>query len=224
MAKNLFSNKRLQIDKSNTIMVSATAISAFIVVFSLFASKALLSQRSYQARVTTKKEQARDQLKNNIAAVSTLETAYKAFVGTSQNMIGGNPTGQGSKDGDNAKLVLDALPSKYDFPALTVSLNNIFTQKGITIGGISGTDDEIAQESAKPTNNPQPVTIPFTATVSGNYTDIQSLIGVLENSIRPIGIDSISFTGSDSALQVAITAKTYYQPEKDFSITTTEVK
>jgi Tfp pilus assembly protein PilO len=218
------SGKRLQIDKTNATMVIAIAASAFIVVFSLFATKALLSQRGYQARVISKKEQARDQLKKNIDTASTLETAYKSFVGTPQNLLGGDPNGKGDKDGDNAKIVLDALPSKYDFPALTTSLEKILTQNGLSINSITGTDDEVAQDANSGSNSPQAVDMPFEVSVKGSYDSVKKLMGVFESSIRPFNMNSLQFSGNDSSLTLDIKAKTYYQPEKDLSITTEVVK
>src|SRR5689334_3551565 len=109
MALKAVSNKRFQIDKANATMVVVTAASSFIVMFSLVASNALLSQRNYQSRVIAQKEKARNTLKNNIAASKTLINSYRAFIGTSQNVIGGDPNGQGDRDGNNAQIVLDAL-------------------------------------------------------------------------------------------------------------------
>src|SRR3990167_8047567 len=99
-------------------MIAVLAASTFIVVFTIVAGRALLSQRSYQARVIDKKEKARDQLKKNIEETKTLVTSYKSFTDRSENVLGANPAGQGEKDGDNAKIILDALPSKYNFPAI----------------------------------------------------------------------------------------------------------
>ncbi len=226
MAKATNSTKRLQIDKANATMVVSIAVATFLVIFSLFASRSLLSQRSYQAKVIAKKEQARDQLKKNITASSSLVTAYQSFVGTSANVLGGNPNGQGSKDGDNAKIVLDALPSQYDFPALAVSLQSLLGQSGVKIGSVSGTDDELNQQKQNidNTKDPVPVLIPFTASVDGPYASIQNLISVLEHSIRPITISTISLSGSDSDVKISITANTYYQPAKGLTIKSEVVK
>lgn len=218
------SAKRLQINNANTVMIVALAVSSFVVVFSLVASKALLNQRAYQSRVITKKEAARDQLRKNVAATGPLIAAYKVFVGTSANILGGNPTGVGDKDGDNAKITLDALPSKYDFPALATSLDKLLSQNGLTVGGFSGIDEEISQSGQESSSTPVPVIMAFQASVSGNYGNIQNLISVFERSIRPISIDSINFSGSDKELQVSIAGKTYYQPEKDLTIRTEVVK
>ncbi|HLC91728.1 MAG TPA: hypothetical protein VJC09_01620 [Candidatus Saccharimonadales bacterium] len=217
-------SKRIQIDKANAAVVVVTAISSFIVVFSLVASKALLSQRSYQSRVISKKEQARDQLKENIVTAKKLETSYKTFIDTTENIIGGNPIGQGERDGNNAQIVLDALPSSYDFPAVANSLEKLLTFKDLTIMSISGTDDELSQKSTNKAGSTQPVPIPFDVSVSGQYSSIQELVKIFESSIRPINISNIQLTGSDSKLTVNIKAQIYYQPATSLDITTKVIK
>lgn len=224
MAVNDISSKRLQIDKANTTMVIVVAASSFIFVFSLIATKALWSQRGYQQRVISKKEKARDQLKANVTASKTLVTAYQSFITQQQNVIGGSSTGTGAKDGDNGKIVLDALPSKYDFPALANSLSNLLTTSKITTNNISGNDDELAQENNAASNDPKAVSIPFDVSVTGSSSNIQNLITIFEKSIRPITINSLSFSGSDSSLTLAIKGNTYYQPAKSLTISTEVVK
>ena len=214
----VFSSKRLQIDKANATMVMAMAISAFVFTFSLVAVKALWSQRSYQQRVIAKKEDARDQLKQNIEAAGKLVTQYQSFVSQSQNLIGGNPDGNGPRDGDNAKIILDALPSKYDFPAMATSMKNLFSTKGIRVTSLSGTDDELNQLNNVETNKPTPVDMPFTVSIEGNYSSVRNLFVSLERSIKPINIATVSITGADSKLTVNISAKTYYQPAKSLKI------
>ncbi len=218
------SGKRVQISKANSLIVISVAVSSFLVVFSLVACRALLSQRAYQSRVIAKKEAARDQLKKNLDAATPLINAYKTFVGTTSNVLGGNPSGTSDKDGDNAKIILDALPSKYDFPALATSLEKLLDQNGIKIDGITGTDLEITQGSQQTSPTPQPVEIPFEINFEGNYGNIQKLISIFEHSIRPFYIDSINYSGTDKDLTLDLKAKTYYQPEKDLTIRTEIVK
>src|SRR5438132_1512988 len=97
------STKRLQVNKATATIVGTIAASSFITVFSLIASQALLSQRAYQSRVIAGKETAKKQLEENIKAVDSLRTQYKAFEDSGQNIIAGNPTGTGDRDGDNAR-------------------------------------------------------------------------------------------------------------------------
>jgi hypothetical protein len=218
MKSNGLLSKRAQIDKSQALVVAVVASAAFIVVFSLVSAKALLKQRAYQARVIAKQEKARDQLKANKEAVDQLVVSYKDFVGAPDNLIGGNPTGTGDRDGDNAKIILDALPSKYDFPAVASSLEKILTEKQFQIGSISGTDDELAQSAKQSSANPRPVEIPVQFSVTGSYTSIQDLIGVLEKSIRPFNIQTLTLAGDPGSLKIDLKANTYYQPEKALDI------
>src|ERR1700754_4779778 len=104
---NQTSIKRVLINKANARIVAYVSVAAFILVFSLVATKTLISQATYQNKVIGVKRKAVDQLKSDIAATDQLKTAYKAFNSTAQNVLGGNPTGDGPGDGNNAKIVLD---------------------------------------------------------------------------------------------------------------------
>ncbi len=224
MAKLPLSMKRLQISKANSSMVLTVAIAAFVVAFSLVASRALLNKRAYQARVIAAKEQAVDQLEANIKAANTLTKSYQAFIDTSENVIGGNPNGTGDRDGDNAKIILDALPSQYDFPALTSSLEKILTNNGYRIDSITGTDDELAQQEQQGSATPQPIEMPFTISVTTNLDGARNLLSLLERSIRPIKIQTIQVSGSNNDLQLTISAITYYQPQRDITVKTEAIR
>lgn len=225
MAKLEISTKRVAIDKANAQMVVVAAIAAFITVFCLVAASSLWSEKSYQSRVITAKEQAFKQLQTNVQSVHNLVSSYKQFVSSPTNAIAGNTKGTGDQDGDNATIVLDALPSQYDFPALTSSLEKILTQQNLKVDGITGSDDEVAQEANQSSPTPQPIAMPFSFTANGvNYNSVQSLLDALQRSIRPIQIDKLSLSGGANNLSVNISAHTYYQPEKDLKIGTKVVK
>lgn len=225
MAVSLPSTKRALIDKANTRVVSYVSVAAFILVFSLFATKTLISQAGYQNRVIGAKRVAVNQLKKDISASSKLQVSYNAFINTPQNVIGGDPDGTGPQDGNNAKIVLDALPDTYDFPGLTTSLDNLLnSQSGITINSISGTDEETTLGGNQPSSDPLPQPIPFSISVTGDYSSIQSVINAFEHSIRPIQIQSIEISGNDPQITMTVTAQTYFQPAKSLSISKEEIK
>lgn len=216
--------KRSLIDKANTTTLIAAGVAAFVVVFSLFACKALLSQAAYQNRVISEKKKTLKQLDANLAARDDLVKSYDGFISTSQNVIGGNPAGSTDRDGDNAKIILDALPSKYDFPALTASLEKLALAQGLVIESISGTDDEVAQQSQASSPNPVTVPIQFQMTVKGNYSQMQGIFDSFDRSIRPIQIQKLSMTGSNGIVTTNIDAQTFYQPEKKLELTKKVVK
>src|SRR3954469_20740440 len=85
--------KRLQIDKSKSVMLITAAIAAFVLSFAMVGGKTLIGLISYQNRVISAKKTAVNQLKNNVQSTTNLTNAYKAFVSTSQNVLGGNPLG-----------------------------------------------------------------------------------------------------------------------------------
>lgn len=219
-----FSTKRIAIDKAGAQMMAAVSIASFITVFSLIAANAVWSQHGYLSRITEEKEKAHKTLLANVKAVDDLNKSYKAFISTSTNVIGGTTTGTGDNDGDNAKIVLDALPPQYDFPALASSLEKIMNDHNYS-GTIGGTDDQVAQQANQKSSSPQPVAIPFTLTVvNSNYASVQDLVSLLQRSIRPIQIDTLTVSGGASSMQLTVSAHTYYQPEKDLKITTKVVK
>jgi hypothetical protein len=217
------STKRLQIDKANTKIVIMLAIASFVTVFSLISSQALLSKRAYQSRVIKEKNIAKIQLEQNVQAVNSLADSYRSFVDTPTNFLGGSSTGEGPRSGDNARLILDALPSQYDFPALASSIEKILTDNSFKIEGISGTDDELTNGGDR-IQSDQAIEMPFAMSVEGNYTSIQNLFKLFERSIRPFEIKTISLTGTDASMRVKIDATTYYQPGKKLEIKLKDVK
>ena len=200
MPANAKSAKHTLIDKANARIVAYVSVAAFIAMFSIVATKTLISQAGYQNRVIGAKRVAVHQLQSDITASGQLQSSYDAFVSLPQNAIGGSPTGSGPKDGDNAKIVLDALPSTYDFPGLTTSLEDLLTsQSGVTIDSISGTDEEASEGNDVSSATPTPQPIPFSVSVSGNYGAIQSVISTFENSIRPIQVQTLEAFHGDRA-------------------------
>jgi Tfp pilus assembly protein PilO len=152
-------------------------------------------------------------------------SSYQQFVSNQQNVIGGSSTGIGERDGDNARIILDALPSKYDFPALTTSLEKLVKGQNLVLSAISGVDDESNQQKQSSTATPQPVEMPFKLGVKGTYDNIQKFMGVLENSIRPFNVNQVELkAGENNELELTLDAKTYYQPEKSFEFKSEVIK
>lgn len=219
------STKRLAIDKAQAQIVIIVGVASFVTIFCLIASRAVWSQNQYQARVITAKSAANEQLQKNITAFNDLKTSYTDFNDKDPNAIGGSKSGTGDNDGTNTRIVLDALPNKYDFPALASSLEKVFTDRHYTVGSLSGSDDQLAQQSNISSPNPTPVPIPFGFTVTNtNYDGIKSVINTLQTSIRPMPIDGLTISGGGNSMLVSIRSHTYYQPGKSLSITTKVVK
>ncbi len=226
MARTVSFTKRTLITKANSNMVTATAIATFLVVFALVSGKTLLSQMAYQNRVLGAKRTALNQLKSDLTARDSLDSSYQTFVSPTTNLIGGASTGTGQSDGDNGKLVLDALPSQYDFPALATSLQALINSQGLQILSLTGTDQELAQSTAAGAAvSSGPVPMPFQIEVSGSYQSIQNFIGVLEKSIRPFQVQTIKLAGAgQNGMTATISAQTFYQPSVSLNIGSEVIK
>lgn len=199
-----FSNKHVQIDRTYAKIVIAVAAACSAVIFCLVVSNALIKQISYQNKAIGLKNKSADQLKKNVNNVTPLVNSYEAFDSATESVLG--------TPANNTKIVLDALPSKYDFPALATSLEYIISQSGMVPKTISGTDNELGAEQNNA--NPEPIEIPFTIEGAGSYEQAKALLKKFERSIRPFSVGELTFSGSDNNMTVAIAAKTYYQPEK----------
>jgi hypothetical protein len=219
----LTGGKRLLIDKANASMMLVIGVTSFIVVFSLVASRALLSQSGYQSRVLKERQKALKQLKDNNSNVSSLVASYKSFASEPQNVLGGSPSGSGPRDGDNPKIVLDALPSKYDFPGLISSVEKVLKEGGYNIDSIGGNDDEIAQQNTA-SDKPVPIEMPFPVTVTTTQSGAENLLTTLEKSIRPMYIKQMTIQVSQGNLKMSMSVKSFYQPEKTLKVSTKVIK
>ena len=208
------SKKRELIGKANSRMLIYIGIAGAVFGFSLVVSINLIKQMNYKGRVISARSTANKQLEANIKSVDKLIQSYESFNSASESVLG-------TAD-ENAKVVLDALPSRYDFPALALSLERVMTLSGLKDINIGGSDAEATAEQSSA--SPSVVEIPVTLTGTGNYQNIQQLLTNLDKSIRPIKISNITLSGSDNDVTVTITGVTYYQPKKTLEIQKEEVK
>jgi hypothetical protein len=247
--KVMSSIKHLQIHKANNMMFIAVGIATVISVFSLLSAKALLGESSYQHKVLKQRRQAVDQLKKNIESAKTLKQQYDAFENQNPNIIGGRGgvdlaialskgqdqngavtvNGQlitlSGQDGDNARIVLDALPSRYDFPALISSIEKIANLDHAPLQSVTGTDESIP-DSQDGTNAPvqsAPQPIPFSITTQTDYSTTQTLVKDFERSIRPIDISHFSLHGNGTSMSATIESNTFFQQPIQLQIIEKEV-
>jgi len=217
-------SKHSLINKAYSRIITIVSIAALVSAFSITASISLIGHLQYQDRLISAKHEALTQLKSDVLANNDLISSYKAFISPKTNIIGGSSTTNiGSKNGDNGKIVLDALPSQYDFPSVISSIVGLIQNSGASILTIQSTD-ELQQQASQTSPNPVPVAIPFGFTVRGNYQSIVNLINDFQNSIRPMQFQTMQITGNQSNLSLTVTAQTYYQPGKTFKITTRTVQ
>src|SRR3990167_11304168 len=221
------SGKQLKMDKSNTSVVVTVVVATIIVVFCGFSAKALFTQGAYQRRVVDAKHQTVKQLEDNITAAQSLSQQYDVFESANPNAIGGKSDvaeNAAPPDGKNSRIVLDALPTQYDFPALISSLSKLLGMNGISSPSVGGTDQGSGL-SSQPTANPQPQSIDqIPIGGSASYGAVQNLIKDFERSIRPYNITSLQISGNEGQMTVNLIATTHFQPTTAIVLEKKQVK
>ncbi len=213
------STKRISIDKANTTMFAAVGAAVFVVIFSVVTIQSLLSQSFYYNEVIGEKNTALKALEENRQSAESLRTSYQEFAAQEINVLGGTKDGTRPLDGDNAKIVLDALPSIYDYPAVSTSIEKILVDGGYQIQSIGGAEDpsQIGANSASNTAK-DPIEIPYPFTVQTSPDQARQLLETLESSIRPFTVTNLTLTGQGDILTTAIGLKTYYQPASGLEV------
>jgi hypothetical protein len=219
---------RIKLDKAQSSMMITVAVATIITVFCLMGAKALLSQGAYQHRVISARQASIKQVNTNIANANTLATHYNdVFEGDSPaNIIGGRNTKSDQAqppDGDNGTIVLHALPTTYDFPALLTSVSKILSSHGVTNQSISGSD-ESPNFKNDPVPKPSPVQIGLSASGTSTYEVTQQVISDFERSIRPFDINKLAISGNQSSMTLSFDLTTYYQQAKTTALTSKEIK
>jgi Tfp pilus assembly protein PilO len=195
--------KRVLIGRANSAITTMLALAVVSVVVCLTVSYTLIAHIRFRSKVVTSKKAAAKVLKQNSQAADQLVKSFQAFDSAPESLIG-------TKD-KNSKIVLDALPSKYDFPALAASLEKILTDGGYSISSLTGIDNEVTVVQGTE-SSPQPIDMPFSLSISGPYDKVIQVVADLERSIRPIIIDTLDLSGTSTDAKLSITARTYYQP------------
>lgn len=219
MPKNFHS----QIAKAQNSLVVVVSVATIISVFCLVSAKSLLSQGTYQRHVINARHKAVNQIKANITAANQLANQYNNVFENSGaiNIIGGKNDSKTSAvppDGDNARIVLDALPSSYDFPALVTSVAKLLTNDNIGNPSVGGSDDSSSASSGA-TATPQPIIITVPVSGTTDYNGLQRFLGDLQRSVRPFDITNISISGSVNAMTFNLQMNTYYQLPKALDVT-----
>jgi hypothetical protein len=217
-----------QIAKAQNSLFFIVVAATIVTVFSLVSTKSLLSQGSYQRNVINQRNKAVKQLKDNLTAAKQLQDQYNTVFENSGpiNIIGGKNDSSPNAvppDGDNARIVLDALPSSYDFPALVTSLTKILQSDNINNPSVGGSDQG-ATLVATPSASPQPASMDVPISGVASFANIQKLLADLQRSIRPFDITSLQVNGGASNMSFSFTMTTYFQPGMSLDVGSKKVK
>ena len=197
-----FSTKRQAIKKASTVIMIAMTIAAVVLSLSIVGLKFMWSINTHNNKVIAKKELARDTLKDNGDKIGDLKANFEQL---EQSKV-------------NSQTVLDALPSKYDFPALATSVEALASRSGLVLKSYAGDDNEATAINSEV--NPVPIEMPVNITAQGSYESLVKFIANLGKSIRPMQINQMTIKGTDEVLQVDMQLSSYYQPALSVDIQT----
>lgn len=222
--KKTTSIKHVQINKSQTTMLAVIASATVVVIFSLFATKALIVKGLYQGRALDARKDVVKQLKSNYDSANKLFDQYKFFANQDPNFLEGKIAGTTNLDGDNPRLVLDALPSKYDAPALASSIEKLLNNEKVTFNSLTVKDDP-SGNSDQAQAEPSAIPMAFAFEGGTTYPTAALLMSDFEHSIRPFDVNTFEISGNDGDLKISAAMSTYFQPAKSLNLQPTkEVK
>lgn len=207
--------KRDLIKKAGSRIFITISVASIIAAFCIVAINFMWDLAGYNSRVQGEKEIARDTLLANISKSEDLQKSFVALQ-ESDDLI------KGQDKQSNSSVILDALPRKYDFPALVTSIDKVADLSGVNVAGLSGNDEEVNAIARSP--NPTPQEIHLSVNIEGTYKNINKFVKNLENTIRPIKVINIRLAGSDSKMSATFDLVTYYQPAIDLTIQSKDIE
>lgn len=197
--------KRQAIDKASQTMLLWVMAASVTVSFLLVGAQFFYGQFAYNNRVLGAKNEAVATLEQNLENVEELKKNF-------------GPIEAGTNPYVSPDSILSALPNERDTSVFGTSLQQVFaTRSGVQLNSveIGGNGDESLEDSSSESAaDPTPQEIGATVVVTGSYEQVASFIRDLERSIRPIRIDSLDLSGTDTSIRATLEITTYYQPTK----------
>lgn len=218
--KNVAFRKRNQIQKANrTMFIWVTVISAFFGT-ALVVMSFLIQILMFNEKILKIKSDTISTLDQNIKNISELEAQVR-LIDTNEALakLKAKPEDQA------VQVILDALPSEANSPALGSSLQNkllagipgLSPDLPISVEPVSGVENLIGDGnvvSAVETEKVGSNTISFSFTATGNNDALRAVLQNLEKSIRTINALSIKIESQGNNQQMVVQGEAYYENEK----------
>lgn len=222
--------KRTQIANANRVMFIWVAAVSVLFGFALVASIFLTKLLFFNEKVLSEKSKTVATLKLNNSNVSKLEEQIKVL-NTNQLLIN-NMT---EPDTEAVQVVLDALPSEANSPALGASIQNklindipgltVDTFQVIPVDGVESlTDTEDTVEATTSTTSNSLGEISFNISVYGDDNALKQVLVNLEKSIRTIQVTSLKIESQGTLRSLKIEGKAFYLPARVVKLENITVK
>lgn len=210
--------KRQAIDHAGRTMLLWVVVASVAVSFLLVGAQFLYNQFAYNNRVLGAKNEAAATLEQNLKNIEELKAAF-------------GPLDAGTNPNVSSTKVLSALPSELDTSAFGTSLQKVIAPRsGVTMDSVEISEassassfEEGVSAGGEATDKSLPQEIKIDLSVVGSYEQLSSFIRDLELTIRPIKINIMNITGSDTNTRASIEMTTYYQPSKTVTIVKKEL-
>lgn len=204
-------SKRVKLEKANSQMFIAIAIASLVVAFCAVWLNIIWQEKRFQDVLIDERNQVLDQAEANLTNIEQLTTSFV-------NLENANDLIVGQGDEANSTIILDALPPKYDFPAVASSIDDVARRSGVQLQTFTG--DDLIDEAIDSAIEPTPIEIPFRVVIEGSSSATQEFLTNLERSIRPMRVTALNIGGTDDNLETVLEVVTYYQPSVNVDITT----
>lgn len=199
---------------ANTYMAIVAAITALIVIVSLFVGYRLLAHIILDIKVIAKEHTATSNLTQKLKDADTVVSNYNSL---------GTPAQQ---------LISDALPTSPQFTQLVALMDQLSSSSGVQLksmaptaqngaggAGSSGAGTPTPAPSASSGSAPTPTPYAYSVEVEGPYNQVVSYFHNLELSARPMRVLDVSFRSSSGTddVKADLDIQTYYQAQADIS-------
>ncbi|HAC56661.1 TPA: hypothetical protein DCF80_04100 [Candidatus Saccharibacteria bacterium] len=218
--------KRQQIEMTNRRIFIWVAVASVVVSFSLIALQFLVKEFLFNQKIISAKNQTNNTLIKNIDTAEELKANVNKLL-ADENLGSVEGLDQNAET-SNLSLVLDALPVDGDATGFANSLQAVVLQRsGVGIDELSTTNQAydasgMTTDQTSLASSPQP--LPFSVKFGGNFQQTSQTLSDLAKVIRPISVNKLEISASDSTLTLTLNGVTYFVPAKTVSITKEQLK
>jgi hypothetical protein len=181
-------------------------VSVLVVGASVVIGRGQVVDIVQQINIQNAKNKANNQLDADSKSAAQLITNY-------QNL-----------DAPTKALIADSLPQTADQPGFLVILDSMAKQAGLTLRTYSPAQLFTSGLPAAGSDMPAAQTMDVSLSLTGNYTALNKMLGLIEQSSRPIRVNGIQVSGSGGSLSIQLSVTTYFQDKASLPFKSEELK
>lgn len=222
--------KRQQISNANRTMFMWVAAVSAVVGIAIVGSILLYQKAVFNERVLAVKDKTVNTLRDNNKVIPELEDKIRQM-NTNQALTDAMAPNQTQP----IRVVLDALPSEANSPALGSSLQSKFLNdpalkiESLNVDPVLGVESQaqgnVQDASGAAETAANEITFRFSVSVDiNNANALKELLQRLERSIRAIDITSLKIEAQSNRLVLSVEGRAFYEPAKTVQLQEETVK